>query len=1041
MSDPVAQAARRGAIGLPLPGWLGSLLLFVFLLALPAPGHAQWVPYPKEGGSHHPGLRFDLPALTLEPWEEIYILPKRPGQNRVRWYDFDFKEVLLPHLPGAGVRLYYYDSATRAAEIAGAIIRDQYIRLSSAFEYVPERVVPYILYATHFEFQATNAFPISEGVLGVTSPADLTLSLPFFGDLEQYRHTSAHELAHEFTVQLIRTSAEAQESGGGMGGLPLWFIEGLAEYAAYGGLDPEAEAGSPPRGAAGPALPGLDPEAEAWARDLLYASDPYMGYLIPSFFSDFPMGYVHTYKLGQVRVAFLGSVFGRDTILWILRNAATSTSDPNAPNGQAPMGFARLLESATSLSAEEIDQLFHDWLKRRYLPAYDQASSRLPSLSLVSGLPYEPEAVVGSPDGETLLVRGVDRELGRGSLFLVDARDPSRHLVVAQDARPGLESLHLITRRSFAIGNGSIAWIGRSGAGDILHVARLEKLPKGAKQAFRISDQRAIELQRVGIIEAGDPAFSPDGESIAFTAVDTSGFKDVFILPAFGRLSEIKQITHDAFSESGLHWDERGIYLVSDKAPIGDTNIYLLDLESGETELLLADRSLKESPTPTAEGLLFASDRGGRWDLHRLEGDTAYRITDVPTQIRSPALGAEGSIYGILVHGGRFRMVRVPPAMIRNLDPRPPIDPAYDAGPRPLPRLALPEDAPDYRPFQHFGLDVGAVSVGTQSVAVGGLAFADLLRDKTLALQFAMYGSWDFTDAHALYLDRTHRLGWLTGVFHTFQPKRDQTFSSPAAPNQPDFYLEREFGVLGGVTYPFDRFQRMDLLLTLEGVNRDRFTDRSGTRQAEWDRRTGGSEPQALLSLGYGFDSTRIHPRVGPVGGSSALITLGGGFLPERASEGEGFNTWSELDLQQHIYLGGRSTIWLRLAGGLAHDGRFARQFYVSSVDNLRGFHFADLRLIGRYYYISNLELSVPLDWLIRIALFEGLRGVAGADFGGVANQTDELWSNRAFDLLAGVDFLAGPLALRLLFGFPIQIGPLLPSDGWVTNLALRFRY
>src|SRR5690606_5764486 len=310
--------------------------------------------------------------------------------------------------------------------------------------------------------------------------------------------------------------------------------------------------------------------------------------------------------------------------------------------------------SATGLSAEEIDQLFHDWLKRRYLPAYDQASSRFPSLHLVAGLPHEAEAVVGSPDGETLLVRGVDREMGRGSLMLVDANDPRRNLIVTQDARPGLESLHLVSRRSFALGNGRIAWIGRSGAGDVLHVARFEKLPKNAKAPFRIEDERSYELQRIGIIEAGDPAFSPDGEQIAFTAVDTSGFKDVFVLPAFGRLTEVRQITRDAFSESGLNWAEEGIYLVSDRAPEGDTHIYLMDPENGDMQLLLADRSLKESPIPTADGLLFASDRGGRWDFHRIEADTAYRITDVPTQLRSPALGPDGSLYGILVHGGRF---------------------------------------------------------------------------------------------------------------------------------------------------------------------------------------------------------------------------------------------------------------------------------------------------------------------------------------------------------------------------------------------------
>ncbi|HEY0841089.1 MAG TPA: hypothetical protein VGD74_12950, partial [Vulgatibacter sp.] len=280
-------------------------LLLLVLLGWPSAGHAAAVPFSREGGARHPGLRLDVPSLTPpEGYDEVYIVPRRPGQNQVRWYGFEFKEVLLPQLPGAGVRLFYYQSETQAAEVAAGVIREQYLRLTRAFDYVPEREIPYVLYATHHEFQATNVFPISEGVLGVTSPSELTLSLPFFGDLEQYRHTSTHELVHEFTIQLVRSAGEEAGLPGGLGGFPLWFIEGLAEYASYGGMDPGAKPEpEEPRGAAGPSLPGLDPETEAWARDLLYQASPFEGFLIPPFYSDFPMGYVHTYKLGQLRLA------------------------------------------------------------------------------------------------------------------------------------------------------------------------------------------------------------------------------------------------------------------------------------------------------------------------------------------------------------------------------------------------------------------------------------------------------------------------------------------------------------------------------------------------------------------------------------------------------------------------------------------------------------------------------------------------------------------------------------------------------------------
>ena len=43
--------------------------------------------------------------------------------------------------------------------------------------------------------------------MGVTSPRDLTLTLPYFGDHELFRDVSTHELAHQFTIQKLREHA------------------------------------------------------------------------------------------------------------------------------------------------------------------------------------------------------------------------------------------------------------------------------------------------------------------------------------------------------------------------------------------------------------------------------------------------------------------------------------------------------------------------------------------------------------------------------------------------------------------------------------------------------------------------------------------------------------------------------------------------------------------------------------------------------------------------------------------------------------------
>lgn len=1023
-----------------------SLLVLFALLAAGTAG-ASPLPFAREnGGGRLPAMRLirDLDRPSLH---DVYVVPTRPGQNRVRWYGFDFKEVMLPQLPGAGVKLFYYESEEPVAAVAAAVIRDEYLELARAFDYVPERVVPYILYGTQVEFQTTNTFAISEGVLGVTSPVDLTLALPFFGDLEQFRHTSTHELAHEFTIQMIKSYAEKHERPTGLGGFPLWFIEGLAEYAAYGGLDPEAQPTFEVReGVSGPALPGLDPEGEAWARDLVYHADPFEGFMIVSFYSDVPQGYVHTYKLGQVRLAFLGSTFGRDMLLWLLRNSHYMGLATEVGDG---ITFPKLVEIATGYDAPTIERMFREWLRQRYLSAYEGMRTRVPAVTIVDDLPVEPEAVIASPDGKTLMIRGFERELGEASLWLVDAENTKRYQHVVTDSRPGLESLHVLSRRTFALGASHVAWIGRSGRSDILHVAPLTRLASESGDMFDIGDERTYDLSDAGLIEAGDPTFSPDGKRIAFAGIGEGGFADVWIMPLDGGVPALRRLTRSVFSEADLVWTEQGIYLSCDATEDGLSNVFLMDPGTGSMEPVVTGASRMSTPVPSKGGLLFASDRDDRWDLHRVEDGQAYRITDVTTMIRWPAPGPDGDVYGILIHGGHFQLVRVPPIEQLRLEPEVALARETVTPAREMPRLALPSTPPDYEPFDHFGLDAGAIAVGTQSVAFGGITFSDLLRDRLVAVQLAVYGALEFTDASVFYLDRSARTSWLGGVFHTFQPKRDRTLEAVSggvsSRADPEFYLEREFGTTFALVHPTSRFERFTTALTLEGVSRSRFTGGS-VQESLWNRVAGGSEPQILLSLGYGLDTLRYHPLAGPISGGSLDVEVGGAVLPQRVGDdelegGNAVHGWAEGDAQRFLYLGGRSVIWTRAAAGAGFGSVFSRQFYLSSVDNLRGYRFGDPRLLGTLYYVANAELSVPLDWLVRLALFEGLRGVAGADFGGASDAVDELWDQRSLAFVLGVDFLAGPLALRLHFGLPVQIGPTLPEDGWVTNLALRLRY
>ena len=99
------------------------------------------------------------------------------------------------------MRLYFYDREYRVARIAAGLVRESWRYLSDRFQYKPSFKVPYILYNSMREFLETNVFPISEGTLGVTSPVDLKLSLPYLGDDRLFERIGTHELAHQFTIQ------------------------------------------------------------------------------------------------------------------------------------------------------------------------------------------------------------------------------------------------------------------------------------------------------------------------------------------------------------------------------------------------------------------------------------------------------------------------------------------------------------------------------------------------------------------------------------------------------------------------------------------------------------------------------------------------------------------------------------------------------------------------------------------------------------------------------------------------------------------------
>jgi hypothetical protein len=1008
-----------------------------------------------------------MDALRLrEPRElnQAIVLPERPGQNQVAWYDFEWQYVDVP-APGGGkgnIRLYYYRNETAQARRALPAIQSAFARLVDQFHYNPTKRIPYILYATQREFQAQNVFQVSESVLGVTSPEDLKMAVPYFGDHAKFVEVSTHEMVHQFQIQKLRDAA-GDSFTSAMEFLPLWFIEGMAEYYSKG---------------------GIDSETDLYLRDLVWNPDPQKAYEVLGFADDRVKGYIQTYKLGQARIAFIADTYGAEKIQSFLENAYLLGEGDNRNAPSPARSFGALVRRVLNEPIEVVDQRWRAWMKRRYYPEYLRAKQDLPQVREVRGLPYEAEDFATSPDGTVAAIRGIDRSRGRARLYLVDLRNPKAAVEIAADSIPGTESLHPIEYSIAAVGSEVVVFSAQNGVGDRLSVVPYKHVnPDGKSPRVTVGDRRDLRARPPGggeFIQISDPALSPDGRELAFVGVASDGQQDLYVVSLHG--GEARRLTHDPYSEKDLSWGADGIYFASDATDHGRSNLFRIDPATGARARLTTAPSSDRHPSALADGsVLYASDAGGKLDLYLLKDGETKQITDFSTGLVAPALAPKArGVYATTFYGGTFRLVEIPKIAWLESPPQRLSPAAGDV--LEIPTVDLPQDPSEYRALslRNWRPEAGFVYGGGAGSAVAGRAavlFSDMLRDHVLFVDVSVLGSFDYTEALALYENRSGRIGWVYGGYHYVQQNVDRVDPSL-------LYLQRDFGILGAMRYPLDRFQRFELELTLGAVQRYCLGDNGLPNDmalvspctgvvssqtvyqttAAWRDRNDGMNPTISPTVRWGYDTIRYDYPAGPISGHSLLLELGGGWLPWR----QAVHGFAHVDAQQFFQVTRRTRFELRLAGGTSfspdEQGRiWERSWWLTSADNLRGFSPLDYPdLIGRNFYVANAELQVPLDAIVRLFIFDYIAGVVGVDFGGVfdrwttrpgavrdiagglARSDVGAWDARTLTGVLGVNVLFGPLLLRIHFGHPYDIGGFLTPalrDGnrWVTNVTLRY--
>jgi hypothetical protein len=346
-------------------------------------------------------LGLALALLAAVPAEAQYF---RFGKNKVQYRALDWHYLQTEHFD-----VYYYEPGGEAlAAFTAEAAEDAYARIAALFDYRLTYRVPLLVYQSHNDFAVTNAMNLpafAEGIGGATEPFKNRVALPFTGDYREYRRVLHHELVHAVTNDMLfGGTVQRLLQGGQRVRLPLWFSEGLAEYAAF----------------------GWDSHSDMYLREAVLGDhlEP-----IPELYGYF------AYRGGQGVFDYLAAQYGREKITELMRYLQAGASVEGA------------IRQGTGMDLDALSERWHAALRAAYFPEAaareDLDAIARPLASAEGGARYYAGATI-SPQGDRVAFLAA-----RGALFDVYVVDASgerrpRRLVQGQ-TRPEFESFRILT--------------------------------------------------------------------------------------------------------------------------------------------------------------------------------------------------------------------------------------------------------------------------------------------------------------------------------------------------------------------------------------------------------------------------------------------------------------------------------------------------------------------------------------------------------------------------------------------------------------------
>lgn len=855
------------------------------------------------------------------------------GKNKVRYDTFQWKEYSTPHF-----RISYYDRVEPTLPKLASFAESAYDELARKLNFQIPEPIPMIAYATHADFEQTNVIVafIPEGVGAFAEPARNRMVLPVdMSDLELQRLIQ-HELVHIFQYEILYQGKLGKALAARP---PLWFMEGMASYLA----DDE------------------DARARAVMRDAS-ATDQ-----VPSVDAN-PQGYF-AYRYGHMVFKFVEAEWGIEGLrdfVFEFRNTLGS-------------GVGRAIKRAFDLDVDEFDSRFRSFLRKHYQgEIVDRGDPREfgPAFRAQEGTTSLEVSPAVSPSGDLIAAFSTVKEAVDIALFGVPDRRLYRNLTRGFTTQYQYLIAQMLTvgptrgrDLAFAPDGGSVAVFARRERGRVL---------------LLVDTRRGgiVKEYAIPVDQAGQPAFSPDGTTIAFHAFDR-GQGDIFLLNTTS--GEVRNLTDSASFDAAPTFAPDGRSLVYSSTTGETTKLFRLSLDDpSQREPLTFGLGDDEGASFSRDGatLYFASDRDqGIFDLYALDlaSGALSRLTRVIgaalNPVAVPTRDGERVVYQGY-HRSGWRLFVADPTQATAVDVRadtPPLEPQEEFVPA-VTVTVDPAKAQDVRRFKLFPDNV-QVLVGINQdqtlISQTYLSFADHYGDRRLDLLLESVSS--YSNFLVQYANLSKRLQWGVAAldnrayFVLLDP------SSFRAVDREQIW--RETGAYMFAWYPLSVYHRVEAA----GGYLDRsagFVTLLPDGQPGWVQQ---SDRMLFTQLGMVGDTTAWR-EYGPHAGRRWKLTLNTAFGV--GGDGGLLSKGLNLDVRQYIPLSRRNELAIRLFGSF-NEGDRPSYTWFGGLDTLRGFDYRSF--VGNYAFYTNLEWRFPLvDHLVLPWLYiNNVRGRLFVDVGG----------------------------------------------------------